>query len=168
MSPINVVVAKLSEMNRRSLKIISYLWVIFLSQVYASVYFWDPLSAAGISLVARNLFIYSFTPGDDNSRRGVTCPPDVWRLQHPRVHRLPKRTSTAMRLETSKLSLERRPLDKSRLHIFYRQIDFPSEPGVANEILENKPKCCLSKMCIGYWYITSRPPSQPHSHSIFK
>ena len=31
------------------------------------------------------------------------------------------------------------------LHIFlYRQLDFSSEPGVANEILENEPKSCLS------------------------
>ena len=28
------------------------------------------------------------------------------------------------------------------LHIFYRQLDFSYEPGVANEILENKPKSC--------------------------
>ena len=27
---------------------------------------------------------------------------------------------------------------------FYRQLDFPSEPGVANEILENEPKSCLA------------------------
>ena len=27
---------------------------------------------------------------------------------------------------------------------FYRQIDFSSEPGVANEILENEPKSCLT------------------------
>ena len=27
---------------------------------------------------------------------------------------------------------------------FYRQLDFPSEPGVANEILENEPKSCLT------------------------
>ena len=26
---------------------------------------------------------------------------------------------------------------------FYRQLDFSSEPGVANEILENEPKSCL-------------------------
>ena len=25
------------------------------------------------------------------------------------------------------------------LQFFYRQLDFPSEPGVANEILENEP-----------------------------
>ena len=30
------------------------------------------------------------------------------------------------------------------MHIFYRQLDFPSEPGVANEILENEPKSCLT------------------------
>ena len=30
-----------------------------------------------------------------------------------------------------------------RLHIFSRQLDFSSEPGVANEILENEPKSCL-------------------------
>ena len=29
-------------------------------------------------------------------------------------------------------------------HFFYRQLDFPSEPGVANEILENEPKSCLT------------------------
>ena len=31
--------------------------------------------------------------------------------------------------------------------VFYRQLDFPSEPGVANEILEileNEPKSCLT------------------------
>ena len=28
-------------------------------------------------------------------------------------------------------------------HFFYRQIDFSSEPGVANEILENEPKNCF-------------------------
>ena len=27
---------------------------------------------------------------------------------------------------------------------FYRQLDFPSEPEVANEILENEPKGCLT------------------------
>ena len=27
--------------------------------------------------------------------------------------------------------------------IFYRQLDFSSEPEVANEILENEPKSCL-------------------------
>ena len=27
---------------------------------------------------------------------------------------------------------------------FYRQLDFLSEPGVANEILENEPKSCLA------------------------
>ena len=26
----------------------------------------------------------------------------------------------------------------------YRQLDFPSEPGVANEILENEPKVYLA------------------------
>ena len=30
------------------------------------------------------------------------------------------------------------------LHIFFRQLDFSSEPGAANEILENEPKCCLT------------------------
>ena len=28
-------------------------------------------------------------------------------------------------------------------HFIYRQLDFSSEPGVANEILENEPKSCL-------------------------
>ena len=27
---------------------------------------------------------------------------------------------------------------------FYKQLDFPSEPGVANEILENEAKSCLA------------------------
>ena len=27
---------------------------------------------------------------------------------------------------------------------FKRQLDFPSEPGVANEILENEPTSCLT------------------------
>ena len=27
---------------------------------------------------------------------------------------------------------------------FYRQLNFASEPGVANEILENEPKSCLT------------------------
>ena len=27
--------------------------------------------------------------------------------------------------------------------LFYRQLEFSSEPGVANEILENEPKSCL-------------------------
>ena len=27
---------------------------------------------------------------------------------------------------------------------FYRQLDFPSEPGIANEILENEPKSSLA------------------------
>ena len=31
----------------------------------------------------------------------------------------------------------------AQVHIFYGQVDFSSEPGVANEILENKPKSCL-------------------------
>ena len=32
----------------------------------------------------------------------------------------------------------------SELHLFYRQLDFPSEPGVANEIMENEAKSCLA------------------------
>ena len=27
---------------------------------------------------------------------------------------------------------------------FYRQLNFPSEPGVSNEILENEAKSCLA------------------------
>ena len=27
--------------------------------------------------------------------------------------------------------------------LFYRQLDFSSEPGIAKEILENEPKSCL-------------------------
>ena len=30
------------------------------------------------------------------------------------------------------------------IHFFYRQLDFQSQPGVANEILENEPKSCLT------------------------
>ena len=33
---------------------------------------------------------------------------------------------------------------QSITHSFYRQLDFQSEPGVANEILENEPKSCLA------------------------
>ena len=32
------------------------------------------------------------------------------------------------------------PAPSTLLHIFYGQLDFSSEPGVANEILENEPK----------------------------
>ena len=32
----------------------------------------------------------------------------------------------------------------SQLHNFYRQLDFSSQPGVANEFLENEPKSCLT------------------------
>ena len=32
----------------------------------------------------------------------------------------------------------------NNVHIFYSQLDFSSGRGVANEILENKPKSCLS------------------------
>ena len=32
----------------------------------------------------------------------------------------------------------------SGTHFFYRQLDFSSEPGVANENLENEPKSCLT------------------------
>ena len=32
---------------------------------------------------------------------------------------------------------------KPGTHFFYRQIDFSSEPGAANEILENEAKSCL-------------------------
>ena len=31
-----------------------------------------------------------------------------------------------------------------RIPFFYRQLDFSSEPGVANEILENEHKSCLT------------------------
>ena len=30
------------------------------------------------------------------------------------------------------------------IHIFERQLNFSSEPGVASEILENEPKGCLA------------------------
>ena len=33
---------------------------------------------------------------------------------------------------------------KQVTHFFHKQIDFPSEPGVANEILENEPEICLA------------------------
>ena len=36
-------------------------------------------------------------------------------------------------------------IDKEvKIHIFYRQLDFSSEPGVAKEILEKEPKSCLA------------------------
>ena len=35
-------------------------------------------------------------------------------------------------------------LIKKSVLFFYRQFDFPSEPGVGNEILENGPKSCLT------------------------
>ena len=34
--------------------------------------------------------------------------------------------------------------NKLKVHIFYRQLDFPSEPDVANEILENEAKSYLT------------------------
>ena len=37
-------------------------------------------------------------------------------------------------------------MPKQGVHIFYRQLDFLSEPGVANEILENEPKSYLTIM----------------------
>ena len=38
---------------------------------------------------------------------------------------------------------QHQPIEKKYI-FFYRQLDFPFEPGVANEILENEPKSCLS------------------------
>ena len=35
-------------------------------------------------------------------------------------------------------------MNEGHTHFFYRQLDFSSEPGVANEILENEPKSCLT------------------------
>ena len=32
----------------------------------------------------------------------------------------------------------------SSTNFFYRQLNFPSEPGVASEILENEAKSCLA------------------------
>ena len=33
---------------------------------------------------------------------------------------------------------------KMDIHVFYRQLEFSSEPGIAHEIiLENEPKSCL-------------------------
>ena len=34
--------------------------------------------------------------------------------------------------------------DGTYAHFFNRQLDFSSEPGVANEILENEVKSCLA------------------------
>ena len=34
-------------------------------------------------------------------------------------------------------------LKQGLLHIFYKQLDFSSQPGVANKILENEPETCL-------------------------
>ena len=39
------------------------------------------------------------------------------------------------------------------VHLFYRQLDFPSEPGVAKEILENEAKSCLT---VAYFYSFTR------------
>ena len=47
------------------------------------------------------------------------------------------------------------PPGKVPIFFLCRQLDFPSEPGVANKMVENEPKSCLSnrvayerKMCI--------------------
>ena len=51
--------------------------------------------------------------------------------------------------DSSKI-LSRNPSDFSKSLInddytfFHRQLDFSSEPGVANKILENEPKSCLT------------------------
>ena len=37
-----------------------------------------------------------------------------------------------------------RNFDLRFTHFFYKQLNFPSEPGVANEILENEAKSCLA------------------------
>ena len=42
------------------------------------------------------------------------------------------------------LDLQIFPPPPAGIHISYRQLDFPSGPGVANEILENDPKSCLT------------------------
>ena len=41
-------------------------------------------------------------------------------------------------------------LPNNPLHIFYKQLEFSSEPGVANGILENEPKSCLVLWLIFY------------------
>ena len=38
-------------------------------------------------------------------------------------------------------------------HFFYRQLDFKSEPGVANEMLENEPKSCLTVAYFYSWFL---------------
>ena len=35
-------------------------------------------------------------------------------------------------------------LSYGKYTFFYRQLDFSSEPGAANEILEDEPKSCLT------------------------
>ena len=45
---------------------------------------------------------------------------------------------------TNQGTLQEFRVQKNVLHIFYRQHDFLSEPGVANEILENESKSCLA------------------------
>ena len=44
---------------------------------------------------------------------------------------------------SSKDKLSNADLIDAKYTYFYRQLDFPSEPGVASEILENEPKSCL-------------------------
>ena len=39
------------------------------------------------------------------------------------------------------------------IRFFYRQLGFPSEPGGANEILENEPKSCLTVAKFYGWFL---------------
>ena len=41
------------------------------------------------------------------------------------------------------------------VHIYYRQLDFSSQPGVAKEILENEPESVLNS-CLVLWLIFKR------------
>ena len=47
-------------------------------------------------------------------------------------------------LNIFKTNLFVEPVISKTTHFFYRQLDFPSEPGVANEILENESENCLA------------------------
>ena len=38
------------------------------------------------------------------------------------------------------------------MHIYYRQLDFSSQPGLAKEILENEPKSALNSCLVFGWF----------------
>ena len=44
-------------------------------------------------------------------------------------------------------------VQNDHIHIFYRQLDFSSEPGVDNEILENEPESWLTVAKFYGWFL---------------